>query len=93
MRQKLARTCAGFVEDERLVPLYPFAGDDRATNIAVMTAAVGGADFLVTQNKRLQRAFENPESGAVVTGISYDELGDRISSSSFDLVSVNPRLW
>lgn len=92
LRVKLLCTCADVAADDRVLPIYPFT-DDRATNVLLTTATRGNADVIVTQSRRLQKNFKHPETSQTVVGLSFESLCERMSTSSFDVSSVNPRLW
>jgi len=93
IRQKLVLTATGFVPDADLVPIIPYT-NRRPTDVAIHTGLVGGADILVTEDKRIIGASQtHPESGATMRVLSFDDVSEEISTSSFDLSSIYPQLW
>jgi hypothetical protein len=85
-RQKLLSTAVGLVPDDAVLPIYPYT-KDRGDNIALHTAIVGGAEFLVTQKSDL---YEDPsfgrrwehESGRSVLAVTFDRIADMITTLS-----------
>ena len=93
LRQKLITTTSGIVPDADLLPIIPYT-DRRATDIAIHTGLVGGGDLLVTGDSRLiGTPMTHPDTGATLQCIGFDDVVERISTSSFDLTQVNPRVW